>query len=153
MSPDDVRQEIELKVVELIKAKLTDGTMTEERSRTLSKLVLDTLVPGMSWEALYKAIFTLDDLATELSPIVVPYAKEYETNVTQKATEMVKGYMRVGKFDAAVDLATKAIKNDLNVTWEGEGKTGPPKEQKQPGETTTAGTPVSSPGNVNANIV
>ena len=67
MSPDDIRQQIELQVVELIKAKLADGTMTDERSQQLSKIILDILKPGMSFEVLYKEIPKIDDTAPELS--------------------------------------------------------------------------------------
>jgi hypothetical protein len=35
MSPDGIREEIELAVVELIKTKLTDGTMTETRAQQI----------------------------------------------------------------------------------------------------------------------
>ena len=122
MTPDDIRQEIELKVVELIKAKLTDGTMTEERSRQISQLVLDTLKPGMGMEELYKAIFSLDDNSSELSSIVLPYAKQYEFNVTQKTVDVVKNCINIGKYDAAVDLTKRAIKNEVKLEWQGTGK-------------------------------
>ena len=73
MSPDDIRQQIELKVVELVKARMADGSMTEERSQQVSQRVLDLLQPGMSMEALYRAISKLDDTMPELSPGVLPY--------------------------------------------------------------------------------
>lgn len=122
MSPDDIRQEIELKVVELIKAKLTDGSLTEDRSRQISQTVLETLQPGMDFKALYKGIFKLDDTCTELSEVVLPYAKQYEKNVTQKAAETVRDYIRSGKYDAAIKLADQAIKQDIDIVWKGSGK-------------------------------
>jgi hypothetical protein len=122
MSPDDIRQDIELKVVELINAGLAAGTMTEARSKQISQLVLSTLRPGMTLEELYSAIFHLDDNATELSPVVLPYARQYEDNVTQRAAEMVKNYIRVGKYDAAVKLAQDAIGQRVKLSWEGASK-------------------------------
>ncbi|HCM82006.1 TPA: hypothetical protein DIS60_01400, partial [Patescibacteria group bacterium] len=107
MSPDDIRKEIELKVVELLKAHLSDGTMTEERSKAISKIVLDLLQPGMNLTNLYKAIMQLDDSCPELSPIVLPYAKQYEDSITKQATSAVQNYIRVGQYDAAIDLAKK----------------------------------------------
>jgi hypothetical protein len=121
MSPDDLRQDLELKIVEYIKTKLAEGTMTEERSQQVSQMVLDTLQPGMSMEALYRAIFRLDDACTELSPIVIPYARDYETNVTQKAAELVKKYIRTGQYDAAVKLAKDAITENVKISWQGTG--------------------------------
>jgi hypothetical protein len=119
MSPDDIRKEIELKVVELLKAGLSDGTMTEDRSKVISKIVLDLLQPGMTLTDLYKAIMKLDDACPELSPIVVPYAKEYEDSVTQKATTRVQDYIRVGKYDAAIDLAKKVASQNVELSAEG----------------------------------
>jgi len=116
MSPDDIRKEIELKVVEMLKARLSDGTMSEDRSKTISKIVLDLLQPGMSLTDLYKAIMKLDDECPELSPIVLPYAKQYEEAITQKATTAVRDYIRVGKYNAAVDLAKKVASQDVELT-------------------------------------
>jgi hypothetical protein len=116
MSPDDIRKEIELKVVELLKAKLSDGTMTEERSKAVSKIVLDLLQPGMNLTDLYKAIMQLDDACPELSPIVLPYAKQYEESITQKATTQVQDYIRVGKYDSAVNLARKVASQDVELS-------------------------------------
>lgn len=109
MSPDDVRQEIELKVVELLKRLVEEGTMTEERSQQLAKLVLDILRPGMNWEELLKAIPKLDDTASELSPIILPYLRQYEEMVRNKATKQVSEYIRVGQYDAAIQLSKQVI--------------------------------------------
>ncbi len=122
MTPDDLRQQIELNVVELIKEKLTDGTMTEEKSQQISQLVLDTLQPGMSFEELYRAIPKLDDTLPELSPIILPILKEYETNVTQQVKQNVENLIRQGQFDAAAKLAQKAVDQDVKLVWTGKGK-------------------------------
>jgi len=121
MTPDDIRQHIELQVVELIKAKLANGTMTEERSQEISKIVLDTLVPGMSMEELYKAIMKIDDAASELSSIVAPFANQYEEGITKKATAQVSEYIKEGKYDAAIKLADDAIRGDVKLRWVGQG--------------------------------
>lgn len=122
MSPDDIRQQIELQVVELIKNKLADGTMTEERSQQISQMVLDLLKPGMSLEELYKAIPKLDDAAQELSPIIVPYLREYEDKVAQAAEVSVRNLIRQGQYDAAVALSQKVIGQDVQLVWSGSAK-------------------------------
>jgi len=122
MSPDDIRQQIELQVVELIKAKLADGTMTDERSQQLSKIILDILKPGMSFEVLYKEIPKIDDTAPELSAIIVPFLRDYENNITQHATNGVHDLIIQGQYDAAVNLAQKVIDQDVNLMWHGSGK-------------------------------
>lgn len=126
MTPDDIRQQIELKVVELVKARMADATMTEERSQAISQRVLDLLQPGMSMEALYKAISKLDDAMPELSAIVLPYLVDYEHNVTKKAQENVRNLIKQGQYDAASQLAEKVIKQDVQLVWEGRAKYPPP---------------------------
>lgn len=123
MTPDDLRQQIELKVVEMIKAKLAEGTMTEERSQEVSQIVLDTLQPEMSFEELYRAIPKLDDNAPELSPIILPILRDYEQNVNKKAMDNVSDLIKQGQFDAAATLADRTIKQDVKLVWHGSGKT------------------------------
>ena len=122
MTPDQIREDIELAVVELIKAKLADGTMTDARSQQISQMVLDTLKPGMSLEELYKAIFTLDDKCTELSPIVLPYAQKYEENIAQKASDVVSSYIKVGKYDAAIKLTDDVVNENVKLEWKGSAR-------------------------------
>ncbi|MBI2405198.1 hypothetical protein HYV22_03400 [Candidatus Gottesmanbacteria bacterium] len=122
MTPDDIRQQIELNVVEMIKEKLADGTMTDERSQQISQTVLDTLVPGMSFEQLYKAIPKIDDTFPELSPIILPILKEYETNITQQVKQNVENLIKQGQFDAAAKLAQKAVDQEVKLVWQGKGK-------------------------------
>ena len=119
MTPDDLRQQIELQVVELIKRKLADGTMTEERSQQISQVVLDTIRPGMTIEELYRAVPKLDDTLPELAPIVLPIVRQYEQEITQQAQRGVSELIRQGQFDAAASLAHKAISQDLKLVWEG----------------------------------
>jgi len=116
MAPDDIRKEIEASVVDLLKARLSDGTMTEERSKVISKIVLDLLTPGMNLTDLYKAIMKLDDACPELSPIVLPFARQYEEAITQKATGTVENYIRTGQYDAAIDLAKKVASQNVKLS-------------------------------------
>ena len=116
MSPDDIRKDIELKVVELLKARLSDGTLTEERSKNISKNVLDLLQPGMNLTDLYKSIMKLDDACPELSTIVLPYAKQYEESITQQATHKVQNFIREGKYNAAIDLAKNVAGQNVELT-------------------------------------
>lgn len=121
MSPDDLRQRLELKIVELIKAKLEDGTLTEERAQAISQMVLELLKPGMGWEELYRTVPRLDDGFPELAPVIIPILKEYEERVVQGATTQVLTLIREGQYDAATDLADRVVKQEVKLTWEGKG--------------------------------
>jgi len=122
MSPDDLRQQIELQVVELIKAKLADGSMTEERAQQASQMVLDTLKPGMSYEELYKAVSTLDNVVQEFAPVVAPIMRQYEEQIVQPIGDNVQELIRQGQYDAATKLAKRAISQDVKLEWTGSGK-------------------------------
>ena len=122
MTPDDIRQQIELRAVELIKGKLADGSMTEERAQQASQTVLDTLKPGMSFEELYRAIARLDDVVQELSPIVLPMMEQYERDIVKPIEKDVKNLIIQGQYDAATSLAKKAINQDIKMQWTGSGK-------------------------------
>ncbi len=122
MSPDDIREHIELAVVEMIKKNVADGTMTESRAQQISQIVLELLKPGMGYMELYKAIFKLDDTCNELSTIVLPYAQSYENNIANKATDMVANYIRVGNYDAAVKLAEDVVQENVKLEWQGKAQ-------------------------------
>ena len=122
MTSDEVRQQIELKVVEMIKQKLIDGTMTEERSKEVSQHVLGCLKPGMNFIDLFKALPKLDDGFSEMSPLIVTYLRDYESNVVQKAREKAQDFIQEGKYDASVKLIHDAIDYNLNVQFQAEAK-------------------------------
>ena len=125
MTPDDIRQQIELQVVELIKMKLADGSMTEERAQQASQIVLDTLKPGMTFEELYRAVARLDDTVQELAPVVLPVMRQYEEQIVQPIGKNVSELIRQGQYDAATKLAQRAIKQDVKLEWTGTGKSDP----------------------------
>ena len=122
MTPDDIRQKVELQAVELIKKKLADGTMTEERAQQASQTILDTLKPGMSFEDLYRAIAKLDDVVQELAPIVLPIMEQYENDIVKPIEKNVEDLITLGQYDAATDLAKKAINQDIKMQWTGSAK-------------------------------
>jgi hypothetical protein len=122
MTPDDIRQQVELQCVELIKKKLADGSMTEERAQQASQTVLDTLTPGMSLEELYRAIARLDDVVQELAPVVLPLMKQYERDIVKPIEKNVGELIVQGRFDAATKLAKQAIGQDIKLEYTGSAK-------------------------------
>jgi hypothetical protein len=125
MSPDEIREDIELQVVELIKSLLTAGTITEERAAVLSEQTLNVLVPGMTLEELYRAIPKLDDTASELAPVVLPFLRQYEEGITKQAEKNVQELIRQGQYDAAVKLGQQAIDKSVDLVWKGTGTPDP----------------------------
>jgi hypothetical protein len=122
MTPDDIREQLELAIVELIKVSLEKGAMAEERAQQISQAVLDTLTPGMTFEELYRAIPKLDDHCPELSPVILPILRDYETNVNQQAMHAVTDLIRQGSYDAAAKLGKQTVSQEIKLVWQGSGK-------------------------------
>lgn len=122
MNPDELRERIELEIVELIHAKLDTGELTEAHAKAMAQRALDVLQIGMSFEELYRAIPTLDDTMPEFAPIVLPHMRDYETNVTSQALYNVRDLIRQGQFDAAAKLGKNASTRDVELTWTGSGR-------------------------------
>jgi hypothetical protein len=131
MTPDDLRQQIELTIVEFIKKALGAGTMTEERAQQISQVVLDTVKPGMGFDELYKAIPRLDDTCQEISPVILPYLKQYEENVNKKALEEISNLIKMGEYDAATSLGKKVVNQEVELVWQGSGNPSAPKKASQ----------------------
>ena len=122
MSPDELREQIELEIVELLRAKLDAMEITDTRAKAIAQRALDVLRVGMSFEELYKAIPTLDDTMPELAPVVLPHIRDYETNVTSQALKNVRNLIKQGQFDAAAALGKKASSRDVELVWTGTGR-------------------------------
>lgn len=128
MTPDELREQIELEIVEFLQAKMEAGEINDVRAKAIAQRTLDILRVGMSFEELYKAIPLLDDTMPELAPIVLPHVRDYETNVTSQALENVRNLIQQGQYDAAATLAKKASSRDVGLTWMGSGSPTPPSE-------------------------
>lgn len=117
MTPDELRQQIEQKIVELVQAKVADGTMSEERAQAISKFALETLRPGMTLQELYAAVPKLDDMYQELAPVVLPIEQQYEAGVVKGAQQQVADLIKQGKFDAAAQLGTNVVSHNVSLQW------------------------------------
>lgn len=122
MTPDELREQIELEVVEFLQAKMEAGEINDVRAKAIAQRTLDVLKVGMSFEELYKAIPMLDDTMPELAPIVLPHVRDYETNITSQALENVRNLISQGQYDAAATLAKKASSRDVDLMWTGSAK-------------------------------
>lgn len=122
MSPDDIRQQLELKIVELLREKVDNEEMSEERRQQIAKIVLSLIKPGMTLEELYQAIPKLDDQCQELAPIILPYLRDYEQGVAKRAQAKIQELIDNGQYDQAVNLAESVIHQKVKLVWYGKGK-------------------------------
>lgn len=122
MTPDAIREKIEADVVELIKTKVENEEMTEERAQAIAQRVLDLLKPGMELEELYRALPKLDDNFSEIGHIIVPYLRDYELGVTKAAAKQVHSLIMNGQYKEAQNLADRVIKQEVKLVWTGSAK-------------------------------
>jgi hypothetical protein len=119
MTADEIREQIEADVVALIKTKVENEEMTEERAQQIAQRILDMLKPGMTLEELFKVLPQLDDNFSEIGHIIVPYLKDYEEGVTKRAAKTVHDLIMQGQYKEAQDLANRVIKQDVKLVWTG----------------------------------
>jgi hypothetical protein len=125
MSADDIREQIEASIVDLIKTKVENEEMSDERAQQIAARVLELLKPGMSLEELYRALPHLDDDFSEVGHIIVPYMKDYEMGVTKHAIGQVQDLIKTGRYKEAQDLADRVIKQNVKLVWTGSAKPEP----------------------------
>ena len=106
---DQFRQFIEVEVLKILKALADSGTSTPERIQSISQRTLDLIKPGMTAEELYRNAVKLDDLHTELAPVVHAIMQAYETHFEKKAIEEVSNLIKKGSYDDAHHMVKKVL--------------------------------------------
>ena len=106
---DQFRQFIEVEVLKIIKKLADDHSSSPERIQSISQRTLDLIKPGMSAEELYRAAVKLDDLHSELAPVVHSIMKAYETHFEKKAIEEVSSLIKSGNYDDAQHMVKKVL--------------------------------------------
>ncbi len=145
MTADELRQKLELNIVEFLKKGIENGTITDERAQAISQHVLATLTPGMTLEEFYKAIPRLDDMFSELAPLIIPILADYERNVNQKAMETVRELIKQGQYDAAAKLGKQAVSQEIKLTWTGSSTTAQTEKHSVQGDKSASADTLSDP--------
>lgn len=112
---DTLRQKVEWQALELIKRLTEIGKMTQEHAQRLAQHVLATVKPDMNGQDFFKGIFHLDDGFPELSFIVAPIAKKYETQIEHPVFENIRTLVKRSDYDHAIELANKLVSHDVKV--------------------------------------
>ena len=114
---ETLRQKVEWQTLELIKRLTEIGKMTQEQAQRIAQHVLDSLKPQMQTTDFFKGIFHLDDGFPELSFIVAPIAKKYETQIESPLYEYIRKLVKRTNYDQAIDLAQKLVSHDVKVKF------------------------------------
>ncbi len=105
----NLRDLVQSQVVELITDGLEEGTISEDRARSIAQMVLEKLPEGISDKELMSVLPTLDDEFRELSDVVLPIVLDYEKKITTVIEDKVLKLVRAKKFKDALQLARKGI--------------------------------------------
>jgi hypothetical protein len=104
-----LREQVQTQVVEMITKKLEEGTISEDRARSIAQLILEKLPEDISNEELMLVLPQLDDEFNELSDVVMPIIVEYEERVRKTVEERVLQLIKQQKFEEARKIAQKGI--------------------------------------------
>jgi hypothetical protein len=105
----NLREQVQTQVVQLITKGLEQGTISEERGRSIAKLILDKLPEDINDKELMLILPKLDDEFEELSEVVVPIMVEYEDRIRKAVEEKVLNLVRQKNFTQALETARKGI--------------------------------------------
>lgn len=106
---DQFRQFIEVEVLKIIKKLADDHSSSPERIQSISQRTLDLIKPGMSAEELYRNAVKLDDLHSELAPVVFVIMEAYEKNFSTKSIDEVSNLIKNGNYDDAQHMVKKVL--------------------------------------------
>ena len=111
-----MRELVQKAVVEVITKGLQDGTVTEERAKSIAKMILEKLPEGITYEEFITILPKLDDDYQEISPVIIPIMEQYEKRMKEsndiKITELIKD----GKIDEALNLTNQAIEKEKDLS-------------------------------------
>ena len=113
---EEVKEQLQAKIVEIITSKLESGEMTEDRAKQIAKHVLDQLPEGISYQQLMEKIPRLDDHFHEIGSAVIPIMVEYEKKMKAIIEERISALLKANKLDEALDFTKKAINFEKSLT-------------------------------------
>lgn len=113
---EEVKEQLQAKIVEIITSKLESGEMTQDRAKEIAKYVLDQLPEGVSYQKMMEIVPKLDDHFHELSAAVVPVMVEYEKKMKTMIEERILALLKANKLDEALDITQKAINFEKSLT-------------------------------------
>jgi uncharacterized membrane-anchored protein YjiN (DUF445 family) len=111
-----MRDQVQKAVVEIITKGLQEGEISEERAKSIAKMVLEKLPENITFDEFITVLPTLDDDYPEIADVIVPIMEQYEKKMKGdndiKITELIKH----GKIDEALNLTNQAIEKERNLT-------------------------------------
>lgn len=115
-NPDDLKSEIQSKIVDLITKKLESGQMSPERAKEIAKMILDKLSGSYTFEELIKIIPKLDDQFEELGQVIVPVMVDYEKRMREEINTKINDHLQQKNFDEVLRIAKDAITMESQLT-------------------------------------
>lgn len=115
-SAEEIKINLQKKIVEIITSKLESGEINETRAKEIATMVLNHLPDGMSYEQLMQAIPKLDDHFEELTAAVVPIMVEYEQKMKLIVNQKISQLIKAGRLEDALNIAKKAVEFEKSLS-------------------------------------
>lgn len=115
MEENPLREQIQAQVVELITKGLEQGTISEDRARSIAQTILEKLPEGISQQELMQVLPQLDDEFAELADVVLPIIVDYEERIRKAVEDKVLQLVRAQKFTEALETARKGIEYSKQI--------------------------------------
>lgn len=106
---EEFRHFIEKEVLAVINSLASQPNFDAERIRSMARLALDLIEPGLTLDQLYQNAVKLDDQFSELAPVVFKIMREYEEKYEKKALSVVSQLIRQGQYDQAQIMVKKVL--------------------------------------------
>lgn len=115
-NPEELKKEVQARIVDLITRKLEAGQMSADRAREIAKMILDRMSGNISFEELIKLIPKLDDQFQELSQVIVPIMVDYEKRMREEINTKIDSHLKQKNFDEVLRIAKEAIEHESQLT-------------------------------------
>ncbi len=115
-NPDELKSEVQAKIVELITKKLETGQMSPDRAKEIAKMILDKLSGSYTFEELIQILPKLDDHFEELGQVIVPVMVDYEKKFREEINSKIDNHLQQKNFDEVLRLAKDAIAKESQLT-------------------------------------
>jgi capsule polysaccharide export protein KpsE/RkpR len=114
-NPAALREKVQKSIVDIITARLEDGTMTEERAKEIAQHVLGQLPENITSKELIAILPKMDDNFPEIAPAIVPVMQVYEKQVKATMNEQISKLLQAGKTEEALKLTQQAIEYETKL--------------------------------------
>lgn len=113
MNSEEIRLEIERKILFIIEEQLRSGQMSAERAKKIAQYVISVLHPNISVYEIYAGMTNIGQRFKEFSQLAILSKNDLEENAKNQALPEIHKFLQEGNVNAADDLLKKTLHSDV----------------------------------------